>query len=93
MGLALMFEWSEKKALLNFRKHGVSFDQARTAFLDPLGVIYDDPEHSELEHREVLVGVSSRGRRLVVGFSERGESIRIISARKASKKERLHHEE
>ena len=88
----MRFEWNATKATVNLQKHGVSFDEARTVFLDSLGVVYADPEHSELEHRELLVGLSSRGRLLVVSFCEQGDAIRIISVRKVTKKERLHHE-
>ena len=78
---------------MNLRNHGVSFDEAQTAFADPLGSITDDPRHSVGEVREVLIGLSSRGRLIVVMFTERGDTIRIISARHATRSERSNYEE
>ena len=87
------FEWDEAKAEANLRKHGVSFPEASTAFADPLAAILPDPDHSDEEIREILVGHSERNRLLVVSFTERSENIRIISARVASAGERRNHEE
>lgn len=87
------FEWDEAKAEANLRKHGVSFPEAATAFADSLAAIFSDPDHSAEEVREILVGHSERNRLLVVSFTERGENIRIISARVASAGERRNHEE
>ncbi len=87
------FEWDDAKAEANLRKHGVSFPEAATAFADPLAAIFDDPDHSEDETREILVGYSDRNRLLIVSFTERGENLRIISARVASPGERRRHEE
>lgn len=87
------FEWDETKAEANLRKHAVSFPEAATAFADPLAAIFPDPDHSEEEVREILVGHSERNRLLVVSFTERGANIRIISARVASAGERRRHEE
>jgi uncharacterized protein len=87
------FEWDGKKAKANFRKHGVSFEEASTAFRDPLSATARDPDHSINEDRFVTFGVSSRGRLLVISHTERGQKIRIISARIATKGEREIYEE
>ena len=89
----LAFEWDPRKAALNLAKHKVSFDEAVTAFGDPLGQIIDDPRHSADEERFVLLGRSDRRRLLVVMFTEHGEAIRLISARRATPRERRRHEE
>ena len=89
----LGFEWSASKARSNTEKHGVTFDEAATAFRDPLARIFDDPVHSSGEHRELLVGHSRRARLIVVSFAERGDRIRIISARNATKRERRDYEQ
>jgi uncharacterized protein len=89
----LAFEWDPRKAVLNLAKHGVSFDEAVTAFGDPLARIVDDPYHSVDEQRFILLGQSDRRRLLVVMFTERGEAIRLISARRATPRERRSHEE
>ncbi len=89
----LAFEWDPRKAALNLAKHKISFDEAVTAFGDPLGQIVDDPRHSADEERFVLLGRSGRRRLLVVMFTERGEAIRLISARRATPRERRGHEE
>ena len=91
--MSLLFEWDREKARRNRAKHGVSFDEALTAFADPLGRIFDDPAHSAEETREILVGHSKRRRLLVVSFGERVDSVRIISARRATKNERHDYEE
>jgi uncharacterized protein len=87
------FEWDDAKAEANFHKHGVSFAEAATAFADPLAAIFPDPDHSDDEVREILVGYSERGRLLIVSFTERTPNLRIISARVASPSERRNHEE
>lgn len=87
------FEWDEGKAAANERKHGVSFAEASTAFADPLAAIFPDPDHSNGEVRELLVGYSDRRRLLIVSFTERSPNLRIISARVASPAERRNHEE
>lgn len=87
------FEWDEKKAKANLRKHGVNFEEASTAFRDPLSATARDPDHSVGEDRFVTFGVSSRGRLLVVSHTERGDKVRIISARLAKKGERKIYEE
>ena len=91
--MGLLFEWDPKKARQNIGAHGVSFDEASTAFRDPLSKTIDDPLHSVGEERFVLIGYSIRGRLLVVVHIERGDRIRIISARLATRKERLNYEE
>ena len=91
--MGLLFEWDPKKPRQNIRAHGVSFDEASTAFRDPLSKTIDDPLHSVGEERFVLIGHSIRGRLLVVVHTERGDRIRIISARLATRKERLNYEE
>ena len=85
----LRFEWDERKAGLNARKHGVTFEEARSVFSDERAKLIDDPDHSEDEDRFVLLGVSSAMRLLLVChcYREEGNVIRIISARKASSRE------
>ena len=88
----MRFEWDLKKAKQNLRKHAVSFDEAVTVFYDLLSATLDDPDHSVGEHRYITIGFSSRGRLLVVGYTERGEALRIINARPATAHERKKHE-
>ncbi len=87
------FEWDPQKAAANLRKHGVSFHEAATVLDDPLAITYPDPDHSESERRQVTFGESAEGRLLVVSLIERSGSIRIISARRAKRKERQIYEE
>ncbi len=86
------FEWDPRKAKRNLKEHGVSFDEAVTVFYDPLSATFDDPDHSIGELRYVTVSFSFRSRLLVVGHTERGEAVRIISARLATTHERKRHE-
>ncbi len=88
----LIFEWDLKKAKINLEKHAVSFEEASTAFKDPLSLTIDDPLHSSDEKRFVLIGMSYNSRILVVVHTDRGDNIRIVSARKATKKERKYYE-
>lgn len=88
----LIFEWDNNKALSNSQKHKVTFDEASTVFKDTLSLTIDDPLHSQDENRLILVGMSYKNRLLVVIHTERGNNIRIISARRASKKERILYE-
>jgi len=88
----LTFEWDPQKAKSNIEKHGVSFEEASTVFRDPLSLTIDDPLHSTGELRMVQIGISHKDRLLVVVHTERGDNIRIISARKATKKERNNYE-
>jgi uncharacterized DUF497 family protein len=85
----LKFEWDAHKASANLKKHGVSFDEAKTVFYDERAKLIDDPEHSEDEKRFILLGLSSSLRVLVVCHCYRssGNIIRIISARKATTSE------
>ena len=82
------FEWDPEKARRNIAKHGVSFEEAATAFGDSLSITQFDPDRSEDEDRFVLLGASHAGRLVVVSHTHRGERIRLISARLASKRER-----
>ena len=85
----LVFEWDERKNRANLKKHGVSFEEARSAFLDENARVLPDPEHSEEEERFVLLGLSTSVRVLVVChcYRQKDEVIRIISARKADREE------
>ena len=91
--MALTFEWDEEKCEEDMRKHGVSFDEAKTIFNDPLAMTVSDPEHSSQEDRYIDMGRSSRGRILMVWYTERGRNIRIIGSRKASRSQRRQYEE
>lgn len=84
----LLFEWDTEKARKNIKIHGVSFDEASTTFKDTLSLTIHDPLHSDKEDRFILIGNSCKNRLLVVIHTERGEKIRIISARKTTKNER-----
>lgn len=88
----MRFEWDRSKAERNLKRHRVSFDEAVTVFYDPLTATFDDPEHSRGENRLITIGRSSRGRLLVVVHVERGDTIRIISARLTTAQERKRHE-
>jgi uncharacterized DUF497 family protein len=87
------FEWDPNKASHNLAKHGVSFEEAQTAFDDNLFLAFEDPDHSEGERRYILIGHSSRTRLLVVAYTERRSRIRLISAREATRRERRAYEE
>ena len=91
--MGLQFEWDEKKAQSNLRKHGISFEEATTAFGDTLSITIDDPLHSQDEDRLILIGLSDDLKTLVVVHVEKRDTVRIISARKASKKEKQFYEE
>ena len=90
----LRFEWDPAKEKANLRKHKVSFQEAESVFADEHGRLLDDPDHSEVEERFVLLGLSSRFRVLVVVHTYRGNEdvIRIISARRATKAERAYYD-
>jgi uncharacterized DUF497 family protein len=89
----LDFEWDPSKAESNIRKHGVSFEEARTVFSDPFELTISDPDHSIGEHCFLSIGRSERNRIVVVSYTERQpNAIRIISARFASRQERQHYE-
>ena len=89
----LVFEWDPAKARNNVRAHRVGFEEALTVFGDPLSITVPDPQHSRGEFRFVIVGRSRQGRLLIVAHTERGDRIRIISARPASRRERTQYEE
>ena len=91
---SLRFEWDPGKAIANLRKHGISFEEAETAFLDDHALLLPDPDHSSDEERFVLLGLSSALRVLVVVhcYRERDASIRLISARKATRTERAQYD-
>jgi len=91
--MAMLFEWDSKKARSNLVKHGVSFDEASSSFQDALSITIADPLHSADEERFVLVGYSYRNRLLVVVHTDRGDRVRIISARQATQRERTNYEE
>ena len=87
------FEWDAQKAAENLKNHGVGFEEAVTVFADPLANIFDDPDHSGEERRELIIGHSAEQRLLVVSFTDRGQRTRIISARQATARERRDYEE
>ena len=92
MKTAIAFEWDPAKAAGNLVKHAVSFEEAKTVFNDPMFITFVDDEHSHDEERYITLGISGRGRLLVVAHTERRERIRIISARKATRKEAGYYE-
>lgn len=87
------FEWDPKKSGANERKHDVTFQEASTVFGDRLAITFADPDHSKDEQRYITFGMSKNDRRLVVSHTDRGENIRIISARLMDRKERKIYEE
>ncbi len=87
------FEWDKSKDAGNLSKHGVSFNEAKTVFEDTLYIIFDDPNHSYSEQRYIIIGESVQQRILMVAFTERDSKTRLISARKATRKEREDYEE
>lgn len=91
--MALVFEWDEGKAQTNLRKHGVSFEEARTVFADAVSWTIADPDHSQDEARFLTIGLSAEGRTLVVGHTDRGQNLRLITARVATRQERHAYEE
>jgi uncharacterized DUF497 family protein len=91
--VGIEFEWDLNKAAHNFQKHGVAFEEAATVFRDDLSITATDPDHSEEEERYITVGLSSRDRLLMVAHTERGNSVRIISARELTSRERRQYEE
>jgi uncharacterized protein len=89
----MKFDWDENKASSNLSKHEVSFEEAKTVFNDLLYVDFYDPDHSDEEERYLIVGESNQGRLLIVSYTERGDSIRLISAREVTRSEREAYEE
>jgi uncharacterized DUF497 family protein len=92
-GGSMTFEWNEEKAASNARKHGVTFEEASTAFGDPLSITVGDPDHSADEDRFVLLGLSHLGRLVVVVHTDRADVVRLISARLATPRERRDYEQ
>lgn len=88
----MKFEWDEKKAASNFKKHGVRFEDAKTVFTDTLANVFDDSWNSVDERRELIIGTSNSGKLLIISFTERAEVIRIISARIATLTEMKNYE-
>lgn len=91
--MPLQFEWDENKARTNTAKHAVTFEEASTVFGDSLSITIADPAHSQAEDRFIILGRSHRQRLLVVVHTERGDRIRLISARRASRNECKQYEE
>jgi uncharacterized protein len=89
----VIFEWDPSKAAANLKKHGVSFDDAATVFSDPLAMTFPDPDYSALELREITIGHTVKEELVFVSHSEREGSIRIISARLATRLEQKQYEE
>jgi len=92
--MELVFEWNREKERINFQKHGITFNEAKSVFYDPLARIFDDVIHSVDESREIIIGHSFTKKLLLVVYVERKQNqIRIISARQATKKEKKDYEE
>lgn len=87
------FEWDDDKAASNERKHGITFAEAQTVFADPLFLDFYDPAHSDDEQRYLIIGRSAAGNLLFVSYTERAETTRIISARRATRREQRAYEE
>jgi uncharacterized protein len=87
------YDWDKNKAVANLSKHGISYEEAKTVFDDPLYVDFYDPDHSFGEHRFILLGESAQGRLLFVSYMERNNGIRLISAREATLSERKAYEQ
>jgi uncharacterized DUF497 family protein len=87
------FEWDPTKAIDNLRKHRVSFEEASSVFGDPLATVYEDPDHSAKEKRYLMIGTSTNRRLLHIAFADRDKRIRIISARKVTRREKRLYEE
>ncbi len=91
--MALQFEWDDKKAQSNKRKHGITFGEASTIFGDPLSITIPDPAHLIGEDRFITIGTSANGKLIVIVHTERDDIIRIISARNATRNERRQYEQ
>ena len=83
----MRFIWNDAKAARNSARHRVSFEEAQTCFYDQFQIAFFDPDHSDNEERELLIAHSNRGRLLLVSYTQRGSTIRLISARKATRAE------
>ncbi len=91
--MALVFQWDSEKAIANYSKHGVTFEEACSAFGDPLSITVEDIKHFQMEKRYILLGETFERKLVVVSHTERGQGIRIISARLATRRERREYEE
>ena len=91
--MSLLFQWDPRKARANVSKHGVTFEEASSAFGDPLSLTIADPDHSAGENRYILIGMTYSQRLVVVSHAELGDTVRIISARFAGRGERKAYEE
>ena len=91
--MSFKFEWDDDKATKNLIKHGINFSEAKTVFFDDYARIKSDPDHSIVENRFIIEGMSNKNRLLVVSFTDRDDKIRIINARKSTNKERKLYEE
>ena len=89
----MIYEWDPTKAKENLHKHGVSFEEAATVFLDPLALTFPDPAHSSEEDREITIGATTKHRVVFVSHCQRRDRIRIISTRRTTRKERKQYEE
>jgi uncharacterized DUF497 family protein len=89
----VLYEWNAAKAKANVQKHGVSFEEAASVFLDPLALTFPDPDHSGGEEREITIGYTAGHEVVFVAHCPRGERVRIISARRATRREREQYEE
>ena len=89
----MRFEWDEIKAIVNMRKHGISFEEAEAIFGDPNTITLFDDRHSDVEDRFIDIGTSTQGRILVVVYTENDERVRLISCRRATPKERQQYEQ
>jgi len=90
--MSLIFEWDQNKSDENERKHGITFEEAKTVFNDPFAITINDPDHSDDEYRYIDIGFSSKGRVLIVWYTKRSQNIRIIGCRKATRYERKTYE-
>lgn len=91
--MGILFEWDERKADASHAKHGVTFHEARIVFGDPRAITLDDPDHSLEERRRLVLGRSDHGRLLALVFTVRPSGVRVISARRANRRERRRYEE
>ena len=91
--MSIIFEWDDEKAKKNLKKHKIAFQEGSTIFHDPFIATMADPDHADNEERYISIGLSARGRLLVVVYTERGEKTRLISCRKAEPPERRIYEE
>ena len=88
----MQFEWDPRKAAANLRKHGVAFEDATVVFADNRARTFPDPDHSDAEQRELILGYDAAARLLLISFTERRDTVRLISARRATPHEARRHE-